>query len=114
MNISLDTLARELHYTANKKGFWEPISRMEEQDRFVFFAKQCMMISSEATEVMEALRKSKGQEAVVEELVDIIIRVLDLWAGLEKYGEVTDSLEQTLIRKMNINEERPRLHGVKG
>ena len=87
---------------------------MEDQDKFIFFAKQCMMISSEATEVMEAMRKSKGQNAVVEELVDILIRTLDLWAGLEKYGEIKDSLEQTLIRKMNINEERPRLHGVKG
>lgn len=114
MNINLDALARTLHDTAQKKGFWEPIDRMEEQDRFVFFAKQCMMISSEATEVMEALRKSKGEEAVVEELCDIIIRVLDLWAGLEKYGEVSSSIDQTLIKKMNINTSRPRLHGVKG
>jgi NTP pyrophosphatase (non-canonical NTP hydrolase) len=114
MNINWDILARQLHDTAEKKGFWEPLDRMDKQDEFVFFAKQIAMIHSEATEVLEALRKDKGEEAVVEELADIIIRTFDLWAGLEKRGVVTSSLDQVMIKKMNINVERPRLHGVKG
>lgn len=114
MNISWDILARELHKTAEEKGFWEPIDRMDDKDDFIFYAKQIAMIHSEATEVLEALRKDKGEEAIVEEIADIIIRTFDLWAGLEKRGVVVSSLDQTMVKKMNINHERPRLHGVKG
>lgn len=114
MNISWDILARQIHATAEEKGFWEPYTRMDSQDDFIFYAKQIAMIHSEATEVLEAIRKSKGEEAVVEELADIIIRVFDLWAGMEKRGAVSSSLDQTMIKKMNINDKRERLHGVKG
>lgn len=114
MNVSLDMLAKDLHETAWEKGFWEPTKRIQEQDAFIFYAKQIAMIHSEATEVLEAIRKNKGGEAIVEELCDIIIRVLDLWAGLDANGVTEDSLEQTLIRKMIVNRERPYLHGVKG
>lgn len=114
MNVSWDMLAKDLHITAQEKGFWEPTKRIQEQDAFIFYAKQIAMIHSEATEVLEALRKDKGEQAIVEELADIIIRVLDLWAGLDANGVTNVSLEQTLIQKMRINEERPHLHGVKG
>ena len=114
MNISWDILARQLHSEAENKGFWEPMDRMNNQDDFIFYAKQIAMIHSEATEVLEALRKDKGEQAVVEEIADIIIRTFDLWAGLEKRGVVKSSLDQTMIHKMNINQERPRLHGVRG
>lgn len=114
MNVSWDMLAKDLHNTAQEKGFWEPTKRIQEQDAFIFYAKQIAMIHSEATEVLEALRKDKGEQAIVEELADIIIRVLDLWAGLDANGVTNVSLEQTLIKKMRINEERPHLHGVKG
>lgn len=103
-----------LHGTAVEKGFWEPIERMDEQDQFIFFAKQLMMIDSEVTEVLEALRKNKGSQQVVEELADILIRVLDLYAGLKAHGAVTESLHYTMIEKMRINETRERLHGVAG
>lgn len=114
MNVSWDMLAKHLHANAWEKGFWDPTKRIQEQDAFIFYAKQIAMIHSEATEVLEALRKDKGEEAIVEELCDIIIRVLDLWAGLDANGVTTSSLEQTLIKKMNINKDRERLHGVKG
>jgi NTP pyrophosphatase (non-canonical NTP hydrolase) len=72
------------------------------------------MIHSEATEVLEALRKSKGQQEVVEELADIIIRVVDLYEGLRVAGEVEASLEDTLIQKTMINSQRPKMHNVLG
>ena len=112
--MNLDRLAAQLHETAVEKGFWEPLTRMEKEDYFVFYAKQIAMIQSEATEVLEALRKSKGQDQVVEELVDVIVRVLDLYEGLRENGEVLFSLEKTLKEKMKINKNRPKLHGVKG
>jgi NTP pyrophosphatase (non-canonical NTP hydrolase) len=114
MNMNWDTLARAIHATAQDKGFWEPTQRIQEQDAFIFYAKQIAMIHSEATEVLEALRKDKGEEAIVEELCDIIIRVFDLWAGLDANGITNVSLDQTMVKKMNINKDRERLHGVRG
>ena len=112
--MNLDKLAYDLHWTAIEKGFWDPTKRIQEQDAFVFYAKQIAMIHSEATEVLEALRKDKGEKAVVEELADIIIRVLDLWAGLDSNGVTTSSLNDVLIEKANFNKERDRMHGVAG
>lgn len=83
-------------------------------DKFIFYAKQIAMIHSEATEVLEALRKDKGQDQVVEELADILIRVFDLYEGLRFNGDVKDSLHDTVKKKMGINESRPRMHGVAG
>lgn len=112
--MNLDDLADSLHKTAVEKGFWEPLDRMDKQDNFVFYAKQLAMIHSEVTEVLEALRKSMGRHAVVEELADIIIRVLDLYAGLKESGEIVDSLQFVLEQKANINKNRPKMHGVAG
>lgn len=113
--VNLDNLAAELHETALEKGFWAPLDALRESDEtFVFYAKQIAMIHSEATEVLEALRKSKGQDQVVEELADIIIRVCDLYEGLRLNGEVMYSLEKTIRRKAKFNNSRPRLHGVRG
>jgi NTP pyrophosphatase (non-canonical NTP hydrolase) len=104
----LDSLANELHETAKEKGFWDY------QVDFIFSAKQIAMIHSEATEVLEALRKNKGEDKVVEELADIIIRVLDLWSGLKEAGVVTTSLDEAMASKLVVNKSRERLHGVQG
>lgn len=112
--MNLDRLSIKLHETAVEKGFWDALGVLPEEDKFIFFAKQIAMIHSEATEVLEALRKSKGQDQVVEELADIIIRVCDLYEGLRLNGEVMYSLEKTIRRKAKFNNTRPRLHGVRG
>lgn len=112
--MNLDELSKSIHTTAVTKGFWQPMERMEEQDRFIFYCKQIAMIHSEATEVLEALRKNKGQDAVVEELADIIIRVLDLYYGMYLENDVSNSLHETILMKNNINKDRPRLHGTRG
>ena len=104
----LDSLAGELHETAKEKGFWDY------EVNFIFSAKQIAMIHSEATEVLEALRKNKGEDKVVEELADIIIRVLDLWAGLKDSGLVSTSLDEAMAKKIVVNKSRERLHGVQG
>ena len=79
----LDDLAEQLHETAKTKGFWP-----EEVDD-IFIAKQCMMIVSEVTELMEAIRKDRGEEEVAMETADIFIRTLDLYAGLVEAGYTT-------------------------
>jgi hypothetical protein len=112
--MNLDTLADRLHHTAEQKGFWEPLSRMQEQDFFIFYSKQIAMIHSEATEILEALRKDKGDQAVVEEIADLIIRTLDLYKGIKLYSGELPSLDEVLMKKSIVNQDRPRLHGVRG
>jgi NTP pyrophosphatase (non-canonical NTP hydrolase) len=103
----LDNLAINLHEVAKEKGFWP-----EEIDD-IFVAKQCMMIVSEVTEVMEAVRKDKGEEEITKEFADIIIRTLDLYAGMVDAGYTKLSLDQMLREKVEFNKTRPEKHGVR-
>jgi len=102
-----DSLATDLHDTAIEKGFWSyPVDD-------IFIAKQCMMIVSEVTEVMEAVRKDKGSQEIVEEMADILIRTLDLWKGMYNQGYVEHSLDNAMERKSSYNKTRPERHGVR-
>ena len=102
-----DDLAIELHEDAVKKGFWP-----EDIDD-IFIAKQLMMIVSEVTEAMEAIRKDKGEEEITKEFADILIRTLDLYAGIVEAGYTRLSLDQALKEKVDFNKTRPEKHGVK-
>lgn len=100
-------LMEQIHDNAVEKGFWP-----EDVDD-IFITKQLMMIVSEAVEVMEAIRKDKGQEAVADEMADIIIRTLDLYAGLIEHGYTTVSLADAISKKTAFNKTRPQRNGVK-
>jgi len=102
-----DNLAINLHEVAVEKGFWP-----KEVDD-IFIAKQCMMIVSEVTEVMEAIRKDKGEEEITKEFADILIRTLDLYAGAVEAGYTRLSLDQALREKVDFNKTRPEKHGVR-
>lgn len=112
--MNLNDMAQSIHANAVNKGFWDPLYKSSKEDAFIFFAKQLAMVHSEVTEVLEALRKSKGSQQVVEELADIIIRVLDLYEGLREENFVTESLDDVLADKMQYNTTRPMRHGVAG
>lgn len=102
-----DELAEEIHKNAVDKGFW---------DRTVdpiFVAKQMMMIVSEVSEAMEAVRKEMDPEQISDEFADIIIRTLDLYAGIVEAGYVTKSLDYAIKEKMERNTHRPKKHGVR-
>jgi NTP pyrophosphatase (non-canonical NTP hydrolase) len=102
-----DDLAEEIHKTAVEKGFW---------DRTVdpiFIAKQMMMIVSEVSEAMEALRKDMEPDQISDEFADIIIRTLDLYAGIAEAGYVKKSLDYAIKEKMGRNIHRPKKHGVR-
>jgi NTP pyrophosphatase (non-canonical NTP hydrolase) len=105
--MQFDDLCEQLHETAVEKGFWP-----EDVDD-IFITKQLMMIVSEAVEVMEAIRKDKGEEEIADEMADIIIRTLDLYAGLVKNGYTNISLDYAFKKKTQINKNRPEMHGVK-
>jgi len=104
-----DSLAMNLHEVAVEKGFW---GKPEDTDD-IFVAKQCMMIVSEVTEVMEAVRKNKGEEEITKEFADIIIRTLGLYAGMVEAGYTRLSLDQALREKVEFNKTRPEKHGVR-
>jgi NTP pyrophosphatase (non-canonical NTP hydrolase) len=101
----LDALSAMLHETAIQKGFWDGEYSNDK------IGNKLALVHSEVTEVLEAIRKSKGSEEVVEEMADVIIRLLDIYAAMMNEGSVTHSLDEILDKKININKERPRLHG---
>jgi NTP pyrophosphatase (non-canonical NTP hydrolase) len=102
-----DQLAIDLHKIAIDKGFWP------EHVNDIFVTKQLMMIVSEVVEVMEAVRKDKGEEEIAKEFADIIIRTLDLYAGMVEAGYTRQSLDYILKQKTEFNKTRPEKHGVR-
>jgi len=101
----LDALAAILHETAVEKGFWDGEYTHDK------IGNKLALVHSEVTEVLEAIRKSHGSEKVVEEMADVIIRLLDVYAAMRNEESVVHSLDEILNKKMNINKERERLHG---
>ena len=102
-----DDLAEEIHKNAVEKGFWDRTTDP------IFVAKQMMMIVSEVSEAMEAVRKEMDPEQISDEFADIIIRTLDLYAGMVEAGYVTKSLDYAIKQKMERNTHRPKKHGVR-
>jgi NTP pyrophosphatase (non-canonical NTP hydrolase) len=104
-DFGLDVLSALLHETAIEKGFWN------NPKNFDVFGNKLALIHSEVTEVLEAIRKNKGSEEIVEEMVDILIRTLDLYASMRNGGFVEHSFDEVLFKKMEKNKHRPKLHG---
>ena len=104
-DYGLDVLAALLHETAIEKGFWKS------PKNFDVFGNKLALVHSEVTEVLEAIRKNKGSEQIVEEMVDVLIRTLDLYASMRNAGFVEHSLDEILFNKMEKNKVRPQLHG---
>ena len=106
-------MAEAVHETAVEKGFWSVIDGATQEQTDIFITKQLMMIVSEAVEVMEAIRKSRGPEEVADEMADIIIRTLDLYAGLRELEYVNTELQVAFNNKTSFNLTRPERNGVK-
>jgi NTP pyrophosphatase (non-canonical NTP hydrolase) len=113
IQLTLDEMAKELHEIAVEKGFWDVVKDATQEQKDIFMTKQLMMIVSETVEVMEAIRKNKGPEEVADEMADIIIRTLDLYAGLREEEYVNGSLQVAFNNKTSFNKSRPEKHGVK-
>lgn len=109
MQFDLDDIAHTIHANAVEKGFWEANT---EENRTIFYLKQLAMVHSEVSETLEAIRKEKGSDIVVEELADIIIRVLDLWSGMTWDQYANKSLKNAISEKIDKNRSRPKMHGV--
>lgn len=104
-DYGLDALSAVLHETAIEKGFWDG---PKDHDKI---GNKLALVHSEVTEVLEAVRKNKGSQQVVEEMADVLIRLLDLYAAMMNGGLIEHSLDEELNKKMEINSNRARLHG---
>jgi len=104
-DYGLDVLSAILHETAIEKGFWDS------PKNFDVFGNKLALVHSEVTEVLEAIRKNKGSEEIVEEMADVLIRTLDLYASMRNAGFIEHSLDEVLFNKMEKNKSRPKLHG---
>lgn len=103
--MNLDDLAYNLHETAVEKGFWD-----EEVDVH-FLLSKLALIHSEVSEILEALRKQMNEEKIVEECVDVFIRLMDWYEGAKSSGFISSSFDSVLEKKSNINKGRDRKHG---
>jgi NTP pyrophosphatase (non-canonical NTP hydrolase) len=105
--VNLNQLANNFHEVAVSKGFWDGEYNYDK------VGNKLALVHSEVTEVLEAIRKNQGSEKVVEEMADVIIRLLDLYAAMQEHGDVTHDIDLIIENKNNINKQRAKLHGNK-
>ena len=97
---NLDDLANELHATAVEKGFWDNYDVAPNE----FICTKLALIHSEVTEVLEAIRKEKGEREIMLEFADILIRTLDLYAGMnERWFNKSHSIDLAMKIKSEGN-----------
>jgi NTP pyrophosphatase (non-canonical NTP hydrolase) len=107
-------MAEEIHEVSTSKKFWEkvyPDGTAYPLKDIDFMLAKLALIHSEVSEVLEAMRKQMGEEKIVEELVDIYIRLMDFYQGAKNCGWVESSFDDIYEKKMNKNKERPAKHG---
>lgn len=114
MDNYLDSIAKDIHDVSMDKGFWRKVyidGRSYPAKDIDFMLAKLALVHSEVSEVLEAMRKQMDEEKIVEELVDIFIRLMDFYAGAKATGWVTSSFDDILEKKIGINKERPPMHG---
>jgi len=107
-------MAEEIHKISLQKGFWNKVYDFEKKETVQdidFMLAKLALVHSEISEVLEAMRKQMGEEKIVEELVDIYIRLMDFYQGAKNCGWVKSSFDDIYEKKMAINKERLPMHG---
>jgi len=110
----LDSVAKDIHDVSMDKGFWDKVYKYSEDAPIKdidFMLSKLALVHSEISEVLEAMRKQQGEEKIVEELVDIFIRLMDFYQGAKNCGWVESSFDKVYWEKMKINQARPKMHG---
>ena len=102
--MNLDELAREIR-AVNQANGWN-ILEPSEWDHEYKIPAIVALIHSEASEALEAFRNNE-EDNFIEELADILIRVLDCAGGL------TDEFDEAVQRKIAKNRTRSLRHGGK-
>jgi len=107
MMLNLNEMAKEVHIVAKQKGFWDGEYSYDK------IGNKLALVHSEVTEVLEAIRKDKGSGAIVEEMADVIIRLVDIYQAMADEGEILHSLDEVVYSKIEKNRQREHLHGNK-
>ena len=108
--MSLDR-QQDIHENAVAKGFWPAPNGPGTVDVNFILSKMCLL-HSEVSEMMEAVRKRQGSDAIMAEAADIVIRLEDLIEGMYDHGWIDiHDLDLAVDYKMAHNTTRPRLHG---
>lgn len=116
--MEINELVQKAHENAVNKGFWEMEQGIMKKLNYgeklglteilavanAFTSQRLMLIVSEASEALEALRKG-DYENFDEEVSDMFIRLGDFCGGEDI------NIEAEISKKMEKNKERPRLHG---
>jgi len=103
-STSLAALAEEIR-EINRANGWNVTKTEEWSDTYKVPAIMAL-IHSEVSEALEAFRKDDG-ENFIEEMADIVIRVLDCVAAFE------DDFDAVVRAKMEKNRQRAYRHGGK-
>lgn len=115
--VNIRELVEITHSNAKEKGFWDDWDSISWEDGLPTtldidelynnaIATRLMLIVSEVSEALEALRKD-DTDNFAEELADVVIRVCDLVGGLEI------DLEKEILNKIERNKSREYKHGKK-
>jgi NTP pyrophosphatase (non-canonical NTP hydrolase) len=109
--MEISELVVQAHDNAVKKGFWDnylesqiihPVNSQYEKNNAI--GTMLMLIVTELGEALEGLRHN-DIDNFREELADVAIRLGDMCGGLGI------DLEAEILKKMEINKARPRMHG---
>ncbi len=105
----LNELAKMCHSTARDKGFWKheiliPANGAPALDNPSIAQEKIMLMVTECSEMIDA-RRDGDVPHEEEEAADLLIRLLD-YCGC--YGF---DMDVAVLRKMEKNRQRPRLHG---
>ena len=94
MTMNLNKMADEIHQLSKSKGWWDDTTVQE----------RIFMIGSEVFEAIAELRSGNNLETK-EELIDVLIRTLDIlgWYGYD--------IEAALLAKHEHNKTRSYKHG---
>lgn len=96
--MNFNNLIKKSHELAKEKGWWDSKRTIPEVT---------MMIVVELSEAIQEHRTNGNSDKFKEELADTFIRLFDM------IGYLGIDIEKEIVRKMKINEKRPRLHGKK-
>ncbi|QGT45372.1 hypothetical protein GJ703_03653 [Clostridium botulinum] len=117
VNLKIKEMVNDAHRNAIDHGFWEEeqniitkmcVKEFENEEikavKKAFMCQRLMLIVSEVSEAVNALRKD-DKENYAEELADIILRTSDT-----SLGDTVD-IEKEIKKKMKKNRSRPYKHG---
>lgn len=101
--LKMNEMARTIAVWRAKKGFKTPDSILGEKNHNLMIVK-LMLVVTEVSEAVEAIRHG-DEKNFWEEIADIHIRLMDI------VGTCNHNIEKGIVDKMNINVDRPFLHG---